>query len=126
MLKSTKNVQNWNQGHLPEDQREPFYDWIAKDKEIVKVILLLTGSIQGTKNKVTEFLARFESYQWLWREKPEDSLKKFKQTDPGLEQFEMRLSQFEAQKKEIHEIDENHQIGALSLKTKNVKNALIN
>ena len=45
VLKSTKNVQNWNQGHLPEDQREPFYDWIAKDKEIVKVILLLTGSI---------------------------------------------------------------------------------
>ena len=28
---------------------------IAMDKEIVKVILLLTGSIQGTKNKVQEF-----------------------------------------------------------------------
>lgn len=45
VLKSTKNVQNWNQKDQPEDQREPFYDWIAKDKEIVKVILLLTGSI---------------------------------------------------------------------------------
>jgi hypothetical protein len=44
-LKSTKNVQNWNQKDQPEDKREPFYDWIAKDKEIVKVILLLTGSI---------------------------------------------------------------------------------
>jgi hypothetical protein len=30
---------------MPEEEREPFYDWIAKDKEIVKVILLLTGSI---------------------------------------------------------------------------------
>jgi dynein heavy chain len=28
---------------------------IANDKEIVKVILLLTGSIQGTRNKVAEF-----------------------------------------------------------------------
>jgi dynein heavy chain len=45
VLKSTKHVQNWNQKDMPEDQREPFYDWIAKDKEIVKVILLLTGSI---------------------------------------------------------------------------------
>ncbi len=45
VLKSTKNVQNWNQKDQPEDKREPFYDWIAKDKEIVKVILLLTGSI---------------------------------------------------------------------------------
>jgi len=45
VLKSTKRVQNWNQKDMPEEDREPFYDWIAKDKEIVKVILLLTGSI---------------------------------------------------------------------------------
>jgi len=32
---------------------------IAQDKEIVKVILLLTGSIQGTKNKVNDFLFEF-------------------------------------------------------------------
>lgn len=45
VLKSTRYVQNWNQKDMPEEEREPFYDWIAKDKEIVKVILLLTGSI---------------------------------------------------------------------------------
>ena len=43
VLKSTKHVQNWNQKDVPVELREPFYDWIAKDKEIVKVILLLTG-----------------------------------------------------------------------------------
>jgi len=63
VLKSTKNVQNWNQKDIPEDKREPFYDWIAKDKEIVKVILLLTGSIQGTKNAVHTFVESFEEYQ---------------------------------------------------------------
>ena len=45
VLKSTKRVQNWNQKDVPEEKREAFYEWIAKDKEIVKVILLLTGSI---------------------------------------------------------------------------------
>jgi len=97
VLKSTKKVQNWNQGHLPEDQREPFYDWIAKDKEIVKVILLLTGSIQGTKNKVTEFLDRFSDYHWLWKEKPEERLKKFKAKNPQLEDFEVQLADFDHQ-----------------------------
>jgi len=63
VLKSTKNVQNWNQKDVPEDKREPFYDWIAKDKEIVKVILLLTGSIQGTKNDVHSFINSFEEYK---------------------------------------------------------------
>ncbi len=52
MLKSTKKVQNWNQKDLPEEERKPFYTWIARDKEIVKSILLLTGSIQGTRNKI--------------------------------------------------------------------------
>jgi dynein heavy chain len=125
VLKSTKQVQNWNQQHLPEDQREPFYDWIAKDKEIVKVILLLTGSIQGTKNKVTEFLDRFSVYKWLWNEKPEDSLKKFKLKEPQLEDFENKLSDFDAQAKAISNIEDSHQIGALLLKTSNVKKSLI-
>ena len=62
-MKSTKNVQNWNQKYIPEDKREPFDDWIAKDKEIVKVILLLTGAIQGTKNTVHTFVESFEEYQ---------------------------------------------------------------
>ena len=45
VLKSTKKVNLWFQKDIPEEEKEPFYNWIAKDKEIVKVILLLTGSI---------------------------------------------------------------------------------
>jgi len=82
VLKSTKNVQNWNQKDQPEDEREPFYDWIAKDKEIVKVILLLTGSIQGTKNNVKKFLESFGKFDWLWSRKIDDSLKKFNSKNP--------------------------------------------
>lgn len=121
VLKSTKHVQNWNQKDLPEDQREPFYDWIAKDKEIVKVILLLTGSIQGTKNKVNEFLAEFNEHAWLWTEKIEDSLKKFNNTNPQLEDFEVKLAEFIRKEEKIQLIPDTHCEGALSLKTHNVK-----
>lgn len=94
VLKSTKHVQNWNQKDLPEEEREPFYDWIAKDKEIVKVILLLTGSIQGTKNSVNKFLESFNKYSWLWKDKIDEKLKKFNQTNPQLEDFEEKLKEF--------------------------------
>ena len=67
VLKSTKKVQNWNQKDLPEEDRKPFYTWIARDKEIVKVILLLTGSIQGTRNNVIKFQASFDKFSWLWK-----------------------------------------------------------
>lgn len=121
VLKSTKRVQNWNQKDIPEDQREPFYDWIAKDKEIVKVILLLTGSIQGTKNNVKKFLDSFERYNWLWRQKIDESLKRFNSKNPQLEDFEGKLKEFVHFEDEINLILNYHQIGALNLKSESVK-----
>lgn len=129
VLKSTKKVQNWNQKDLPEDEREPFYDWIAKDKEIVKVILLLTGSIQGTKNNVVNFLKEFEQFSWLWTQKPDEELRKFNRlhnNEPLLEHYEEKLNSFQALETEIDTIQNYHQIGALSLKTANVKLGLKN
>jgi len=121
VLKSTKRVQNWNQNDQPEEDREPFYDWIAKDKEIVKVILLLTGSIQGTKNNVNKFLQGFSKFDWLWKRKVDESLKRFNQSNPQLENFEEKLKEFVSYDDTVNMIDGKHQIGALSLKTENVK-----
>jgi dynein heavy chain len=124
VLKSTKKVQLWFQKDIAEEEKEPFYNWIAKDKEIVKVILLLTGSIQGTKNSVSKFLEGFAAYSWLWTKKPEDDLKAFRNENPDLEDFEEKLKDFDSKNDQIMEIQATHQIGALSLKTKGVKDAL--
>lgn len=124
VLKSTKNVQNWNQKDQPEELREPFYDWIAKDKEIVKVILLLTGSIQGTKNNVMKFLESFEKFDWLWKKKIDEQLKRFNNSNPQLDDFEEKLKEFTNFEEDVEKIQSFHQIGALSLKTQNVKTGL--
>jgi len=124
VLKSTKNVQNWNQKDQPEELREPFYDWIAKDKEIVKVILLLTGSIQGTKNSVNRFLIGFNRFDWLWKKIQIEELKKFNATDPQLEDFEEKLNEFSDFQNEVAAVPGIEQIGALSLQTGNVKASL--
>ena len=50
---------------------------IAQDKEIVKVILLLTGSIQGTKNKINDFISKFHKFEWLWKKSISKSIKDF-------------------------------------------------
>ena len=96
VLKSTRKVQLWFQKERPEEEREPFYNWIAKDKEIVKVILLLTGSIQGTKNNVNKFLESFTQYKWLWSKNPVDELKKFAKKDPQLDDYEAKLKNFDS------------------------------
>ena len=63
MLKCSKDVYNWGQNNIDEEERESFYKMIARDKEIVKVILLLTGSIQGTKNEVKSKLTEIEKWE---------------------------------------------------------------
>jgi dynein heavy chain len=56
---------------------------IAKDREIVKVILLLTGSIQGAKNIVNNFLQSFDKFSHLWKEKIKFKLDKFSANGPS-------------------------------------------
>lgn len=89
--------------------------------KIVKVILHLTGSIQGTKNNVKKFLDSFERYNWLWRQKIDESLKRFNSKNPQLEDFEGKLKEFVSFEDEINLILNYHQIGALNLKSESVK-----
>lgn len=85
---------------------------------------MLTGSIQGTKNNVRKFLDSFGEYSWLWNRKSEDALKIFNKNDPQLEDFEDKLKEFDGYISTVGLIANNHQIGALSLKTENVKGSL--
>jgi dynein heavy chain len=124
VLKSTKNVENWCQKNKPEAERDPFYTWIARDKEIVKVILLLTGSIQGTRTAILRFLDDFSKYDWLWKNRIDDMLRKFNSQEPTLEDFENELLKFSEFETDIRQIQDQKQIGALSLKTKSVKEGL--
>jgi len=43
-----------------------YYDLIARDKEVVKSVLLLTGSVEVIKQQVAEYLAKFDKYSFLW------------------------------------------------------------
>lgn len=72
-----------------------------------------------------KFLDSFEKYDWLWKQKIEDSLKRFNSKNPQLEDFEEKLKEFVHFEDEIKKIDSYHQIGALNLKTENVKQGLM-
>ena len=83
VLRCSRALYNWEQ-NKDSDTKATFYDLIACDKEIVKVILLLTGSIQGTKNKVNEFLDTFKKYDWLCKDNITENTKKFQARNPAL------------------------------------------
>jgi hypothetical protein len=49
----------------------------------------------------------------------DQELREFNKNIPTLEDYENKLKEFEQLANEVNEIDEYHQIGALSLKTDN-------
>jgi len=67
---------------------------------------------------VTEFLASYNKYEWLWKENPTKSLQDFEKKIPSLQDYENALKKFtQVEEEEINLIDPAKIIGALELKT---------
>lgn len=111
---------NGNTTH-PNAGKITFFDRITKDIEIVRVVLLLTGSVQGLRNNVTEYLCSFKKYEWLWMEQKDVSYENFLKKNPELQDFEKKLKSFVEIDEEISSLTPIHNIGALSLNTRNIK-----
>lgn len=120
MLRCSKVLYNWDQQERDDERKASFYEMIAQDKEIVKVILLLTGSIQGTRNKIHEFLGSFKKFEWLWQGNIADHIKDFSKKGPTLQDYEDALKKFSNIEEEIEKIETSHKIGAMELKTGNL------
>ena len=101
-----------------------FYDLIAGDREIVKSVLLLTGSIEGLKNQVMEYVSTFGRYDFLWKLDLAAEYATFMKSNPTLEQFEAEMKKYMAIEQEIATIAPTHNIGALSLYTAPLKYSL--
>jgi len=79
--------------------------------------LLLTGSIQGTRQRVNDFKINFNRFNHLWEGNIEKSLKDFETKQPSLQDYEDKLKKFTQVEEEIEKIQESHLIGAMELKT---------
>jgi dynein heavy chain len=123
ILRCFKTVKDWS---LDSDgpRNRTFFDRITKDIEIVRVALLLTGCIQGIRNTVQDYLNSFAQYDWLWHDDKDKSYNSFKNSSPSLDDFDGKLRSFGRTDDEIAQMNDVHNIGALSLRTVSIKSQL--
>jgi dynein heavy chain len=124
VLSSTVKLTDWGQQDIPESERITFFQKVAKDIEIVRVVLLLTGSIQGLRNQVATYLDSFGIYQWLWQDDKDQAYKNFIAGEPTLDDYDRELKRFSDTAYEINAKPSRHTIKALSLMTTNMKTQL--
>eukprot|EP00002_Diphylleia_rotans_P028875 TRINITY_DN5840_c0_g1_i3.p1 TRINITY_DN5840_c0_g1~~TRINITY_DN5840_c0_g1_i3.p1 ORF type:complete len:4482 (-),score=987.95 TRINITY_DN5840_c0_g1_i3:157-13602(-) len=124
ILKSTKYLKLWGQPIAGSSHLDTFYDLIARDKAVVRMILLLTGSIEGLKKQVYDYLETFRQYNYLWKEDMHHAYSEFVQSNPTLEAFEGEMKKYLGVEQQIAQISPVHVIGALSLHTQSLKYSL--
>ena len=88
------------------------------------MVLLLTGSMEGAKRTVIEYLRSFKQYDWLWQGNKEQEYAAFMKSSPALSDFEGKLRLYVEVEREISHIPPVHNIGALSLETAPLKYSL--
>ena len=120
ILKCSRFLKIWAR----PDENKTYFDLIAADKSIVKSILLLTGSIEGTKIQVADYLETFSTYDTLWKKDMQQEYNEFIKGKPSLEKFEAELKSYMAIEQEIMMIPPVHNIGCLSLETQSLKYSL--
>jgi len=134
ILKCSKMIEAWDTVTIPKNvqlilnpnlppvmgtgSQGTFYDRVAQDKEILKVVLLLTGSIQSTRESCFEYITSFGRFEWLWKDVVEDEYAKFQSRYPTLDEFEAKLKSFVVLDEKLDGIEPNHDIASLSLRTK--------
>ncbi|RYE97643.1 MAG: hypothetical protein EOO41_03270, partial [Methanobacteriota archaeon] len=126
ILACSKTIYDWGQAHVqPEEARRSFFDSITQDMEVVRVVLLLTGSLQSLRQRSAEYLKSFAHYDWLWQSDVDAAYAAFTAKKPALEDYERELLRFGAVEEEIGHLPDSFALAALSLSTVTIKSQLV-
>jgi len=123
-LACSKQLYDWGQEHLPVSERSTFFSRITDNLDIVRSVLLLTGSMQGTRKASLDFVKTFLSFSFLWTDDADAACKEFMKTKPNIDDCDKQLATYSDIDEKINQITPLHTIGALSLNTSPIKSQI--
>jgi dynein heavy chain len=107
VLKSLRRLYDWGQeGVADEAAKKSFFTPVTSDFEIVRVVLLLNGSIQAAAALSRDFLAAFERHNWLWVSDRDEAYAEFLKTEPQLADYEAKFAFFSSVSAELNTLPE--------------------
>uniref|UniRef100_A0A4W6EPS7 Dynein axonemal heavy chain 5 n=1 Tax=Lates calcarifer TaxID=8187 RepID=A0A4W6EPS7_LATCA len=109
-------------------QARNYYKSVSENKEIVKLVSVLSTSISSTKKEVMTALERFSRYHHIWRKDltaiENNIMSVFIQGSPLLSEFESQILFYRDLELEINSEPEFITVGALALFTADLKMSL--
>ncbi|KAM8826831.1 dynein axonemal heavy chain 5-like [Synchiropus picturatus] len=101
-----------------------YYKIVSENKEIVKLVNVLSSSITSSEKELFLALDCFSHYHHIWQNPREETLEKFMEGNPLLSEFERQIVYFRDLELEINSEPEYISVRALAVYTENLKLAL--
>ncbi|KAF7655270.1 hypothetical protein LDENG_00058640 [Lucifuga dentata] len=105
-------------------QARNHYKSVSENKEILKLVSVLSSSMNSTKKDVMTALERFSCYHHIWREDREETIQNFSQGSHLLSEFESQILYYRQLELQINAEPEYITVGALALFTEDLKMSL--
>ncbi|XP_027976203.1 dynein heavy chain 8, axonemal [Eumetopias jubatus] len=109
---------------IPARKLKNFYPGVAEHKDISKLVLLLSSSVNSLRKVAHEALQDFQKYKTLWTEDRDMKVKEFLANNPSLTEIRSEILHFATFEQEIDELKPIIVVGALELHTEPMKLAL--
>ncbi|XP_040838895.1 dynein heavy chain 8, axonemal isoform X1 [Ochotona curzoniae] len=109
---------------IPARKLKNFYPGVAEHKDISKLVLLLSSSVNSLRKAAHEALQDFQKYKSLWTEDRDVKVKEFLAQNPSLTEIRSEILHYATFEQEIDELKPVIVVGALELHTEPMKLAL--
>ena len=120
VLKASADLKMWGVGN----RSATYFDRLAADKEIVKVVLLLTGLHREHESRSAKLRLVVRPLLLPCGGRTCKEYSAFIKTNPTIEEFEVELNKYMAIERDIATISPVHNIGCMSLETTPMKYSL--
>ncbi|XP_010139316.1 PREDICTED: dynein heavy chain 5, axonemal-like, partial [Buceros rhinoceros silvestris] len=101
-----------------------YFKNVSENKEIIKLVSLLSTAINSTKREVLTALESFSCYHHIWQRDKEETIDKLVMGNPLLSEFESEILHFQDLELKINSEPEYICVGAVALYTADLKIAL--
>ncbi|XP_077982678.1 dynein axonemal heavy chain 5-like [Glandiceps talaboti] len=108
----------------PQQPKNNYFKNVSENKEIAKLVSLLSTAINSQKKEVTTALDKFKHYHEIWQKERDETLDEFMKEDPKLGDFNAMILYYKDLENQILEEPEFYNVGAIALFTEKLKLAL--
>ncbi|KAM5264417.1 dynein axonemal heavy chain 5 [Ctenodactylus gundi] len=105
-------------------QTKNYYKNVSDNKEIAKLVSVLSTILNSTKKEVITSVDCFKRYNHIWQREKEETIKTFITQNPLLSEFESQILYYQNLEQEINAEPECICVGSIALYTADLKFAL--